>query len=309
MYSTPPCGSSMVLRSLALLMALGGATPAMAQFDIPGTKPSSQESGNTLVNVGAEIDGSAVVPGESFLLGVRYTIKPGWHIYWRNAGESGSPTELSLSLPEGFTAGAIRWPRPEIFTSMGDTSFGYSKETMLFVPIQAPATVQGEEVSIGIKTAWLVCKEVCLFGEKELTLKAPLAKAGDVVRFKREDATSLFSRMLGQVPKPLTSMPGAQAECVPTSEGMTLKISGPARRGAKVVFVPDHTPGVRYQGKAPFSATIRRNGFLVEVPLEVALDDALGQPLRAAGVLIIGTGDSSPALTVEVPIPETEKED
>ena len=35
--------------------------------------------------------------GEPGFIGVQYTIKPGWHIYWENPGESGIPTEVMSS--------------------------------------------------------------------------------------------------------------------------------------------------------------------------------------------------------------------
>ena len=122
-----------------LVVVAGWCSPVMAQFSLPGQDPV-QQTGNTLVKTAAELDGSAIIPGETVLLGVRYTIHPKWHIYWRNAGESGAPTELNITAPEGFTTGTIRWPRPDVFTSMGDTCFGYAGETMLFIPITAPNT-------------------------------------------------------------------------------------------------------------------------------------------------------------------------
>jgi len=45
---------------------------------------------------------SAIAPGQPFMLGFKFTIAPGWHIYWKNPGDSGLPTEVKLNLPEGF---------------------------------------------------------------------------------------------------------------------------------------------------------------------------------------------------------------
>ena len=191
---------------------------------------------------------------------------------------------------------------------MGDTCFGYAGETMLFIPITAPNTITGEQVTIKITTEWLVCSDVCLFGKKEFSLSVPVARSGEQVTFKREDTRSFFSRMLAEVPSPLAKMPGAQASVADTPEGPVLQIRGPARRGAKVEFLPDHTPGVRYSGKAPFQAKVDGAGFLVEVPLVIAPDDALGKPLRAAGILLIGEGRKSPALEVDISISTGESE-
>lgn len=45
-----------------------------------------------------------VVPGRPFQVALRQQIKPGWHTYWSNPGESGLPTTISWSLPKEFAA-------------------------------------------------------------------------------------------------------------------------------------------------------------------------------------------------------------
>src|SRR5215210_4174601 len=52
-------------------------------------------------------------PDQTLLVGVHLKMAPGWHTYWRNAGDAGSPTEIKWTLPEGVTAGPIQWPIPE----------------------------------------------------------------------------------------------------------------------------------------------------------------------------------------------------
>jgi DsbC/DsbD-like thiol-disulfide interchange protein len=41
-------------------------------------------------------------PGSTAIVAVRQDIKPGWHTYWRNPGDSGGATELTWSLPPAF---------------------------------------------------------------------------------------------------------------------------------------------------------------------------------------------------------------
>ena len=55
---------------------------------------------------------SAIVPGQSLQLGLRLKLDPGWHVYWKNAGDSGNPPTLQVKLPPGFKAGsaAVRVP-------------------------------------------------------------------------------------------------------------------------------------------------------------------------------------------------------
>ena len=74
-------------RLLVLLVALFAA-PAFGQSPTAVVQTD---------NVRAELlaDVSAVKPGEPFWVGLRQTIRPKWHTYWKNPGESGLPTEIA----------------------------------------------------------------------------------------------------------------------------------------------------------------------------------------------------------------------
>jgi DsbC/DsbD-like thiol-disulfide interchange protein len=47
---------------------------------------------------------AALAPGENWV-GLRLRPEPGWHVYWRNPGDSGIPSRLDWQLPEGVAAG------------------------------------------------------------------------------------------------------------------------------------------------------------------------------------------------------------
>ena len=53
-----------------------------------------------------------LVAGQPMWLGLRLQHQPGWHTYWKNAGDSGLATQLEWSLPPGVQAGATNWPLP-----------------------------------------------------------------------------------------------------------------------------------------------------------------------------------------------------
>ena len=95
-------------RLLALLLALLAAGSAFGQTPAPGQSVVQTD------NVRAELlaDVAAVKPGEPFWVGLRQTIRPKWHTYWKNPGESGLPTEIKWTLPEGVKADPIVWPAP-----------------------------------------------------------------------------------------------------------------------------------------------------------------------------------------------------
>jgi thiol:disulfide interchange protein/DsbC/DsbD-like thiol-disulfide interchange protein len=117
-----------------------------------------------------------VVPGETLHLALTYELEPHWHIYWQNPGSSGLPVEIEWTLPEGFEAGEIQWPAPERIELGGLINYGYEDAVTLIVPVQVPETVRvGAAVNISAKVFWLMCKEMCLPGDANLSMELPVA--------------------------------------------------------------------------------------------------------------------------------------
>ena len=57
-------------------------------------------------------DTSIVVPGKSFLLGIRFELEKNWHLYWENPGSSGFPLSIEWNLPTDFEVGPLQFPSP-----------------------------------------------------------------------------------------------------------------------------------------------------------------------------------------------------
>src|SRR4029453_6804840 len=131
-------------RLLVLLLALLAA-PAQAQAVVQTE------------NVRAELlaDASAIKPGEPFWVGLRQTIRPKWHTYWKNPGDSGLPTEITWTLPAGAKADPIVWPRPHLFDISGVINYGFKDEAVLLVRITPPAGLSGT-LKLEAAANWLV---------------------------------------------------------------------------------------------------------------------------------------------------------
>ncbi len=164
---------NMLRRILLPLLTLVLLTSsAQAQFGLLGP----------VERVQAELiaDTTAIEPGRSFRLGVRYQIDPEWHIYWKTSGDAGLPTEITWRLPEGFRIGEIQWPVPERFVDGEIVTYAYSDEVVLVAEVIAPEALDPavESWTFGADSHWLVCKVECVPGEKigmELTLPAGVA--------------------------------------------------------------------------------------------------------------------------------------
>lgn len=173
-------------RLLALLLALLAAAPAFAQSVVQTD------------NVRAELlaDASAIKPGEPFWVGLRQTIRPKWHTYWKNPGDSGLPTQIAWTLPDGATADPIVWPRPHLFDLSGVINYGFKDEATLLVRITPPANVSGS-FKLSAEANWLVCEDVCIPEDGKFELTLPVTAAGAPA----PPATrAIFDRARQQVP-------------------------------------------------------------------------------------------------------------
>ncbi|WP_404325728.1 protein-disulfide reductase DsbD family protein [Aerophototrophica crusticola] len=151
----------------ALALSLFAALPAAAN-------PVRTE--NVEAQLSAELP--AAVPGQTLWMAVTQRIRPGWHTYWKNPGDSGIPTEIKWTLPQGWSAGAIVWPAPERFPIGPLVNFGYKDEVHLLVPLTVPADAKpGDSVTLKADVDWLVCEDICIPESASLTL--PLAVAAE----------------------------------------------------------------------------------------------------------------------------------
>ncbi len=112
--------------------------------------------------------------GDAVFLGVRFDIKPGWHIYWKNPGGAGLATDIRWRLPAGIDAGDLQWPLPVAFTQSGDIpGYGYEGSVVLAAELRS-ANHPPDNAVVGASVSWLACRDVCVLGSAEL--EAPWAE-------------------------------------------------------------------------------------------------------------------------------------
>jgi thiol:disulfide interchange protein DsbD len=100
---------------------------------------------------------------------VHFEIIPGWHLYWRNPGDSGEAPRIDWSLPAGWQAGAIQWPVPKRIPVGPLTNYGYEDQVTLLVPLEGDLTGAGP---ITARLDWLVCEVECIPESAVLALPA-----------------------------------------------------------------------------------------------------------------------------------------
>lgn len=128
------------------------------------------------VSVDLISESSVLVPGKTAWFGLHLRHDPHWHSYWINPGDSGLPTRLKWTLPDGYTADAIAWPAPSRFEVSGLYNFGYAGKVVLPVAIHVPeSATPGQLVTLSVEASWLVCREECVTGKANLELGLPVA--------------------------------------------------------------------------------------------------------------------------------------
>lgn len=144
----------------------------------------------TPVNAKLISDVISVQPGDSFRLGALIEIDPGWHVYWKNPGDSGLPTKLEFEIPRSFDQTNIFWPIPSSFKSpQGGVDYGYEDSVLLWTNIEVPEdTKLSSNPKIQAELSWISCKEICIPGKSNLSYDLKLSKK------TKQNNSNLFSK-------------------------------------------------------------------------------------------------------------------
>ena len=232
---------------------------------LPSLPASAQKVTGRLV-----AENTTVQPGTPFWVGVQLKMKPHWHIYWRNPGDSGLATTIDWELPEGFSAGPIQWPRPISFEFEGLINYGYEDQVTLLVQIAPPAELQAPgEVDLKANAAWLACESICIPEDATLSLRLPVARKAPVPDPERQPDFSAARQLL--------PAPGEDWENSFTDEGTTLvvKIQPPEDTGeiSSSGFFPHSMELIQYDATQHWEAVgdhynliLAKSAYAVELP-------------------------------------------
>ena len=89
----------------------------------------------------AHLQVQLIIPDGQLYLGVQngaglyFKMEPGWHIYWKNPGDSGEPPHIHWTLPAGITASPMQFPAPERLPLGPLMDFGYENEVYFPIPL------------------------------------------------------------------------------------------------------------------------------------------------------------------------------
>ncbi len=256
----------------ASLLSLGASLPAFA---------ASDSADVAHLHVQLVIPGQSLRPDAANDAGLYFKLEPGWHIYWKNSGDSGLPPHAKWTLPDGITATALQFPAPTRLPLGPLMDFGYEHEVLFPLSIDVEKSVKRGPANLHAKVDWLVCREVCIPGKAELEIKRDVAAPGTVPSTGEPDA-SLWQRWSNKLPKPLE--PGAKAIFQPTPTGFRIGIETGHRETEAAFFPADQDI---LDNPAPQKVTSTAKGLILELKKDANLT---ANPSQLAGVIELSGG-------------------
>lgn len=180
---------------------------------------------------------AAVAPGDQYLAALKLDLEDGWHVYWKNPGDSGESPQIEWTLPAGVTTGAFSWPAPHAIPVATLMNYGYEHQVVLPFQVNVPATYKpGDRLELTGQARWLICSDVCVPEQAKLSIALPVEAA------PRADgpAGELIAESLAATPRPAVGEMKARR----TPTGFRLGVADPdilaaARTAKSIRFYPE----------------------------------------------------------------------
>ncbi|QQL43745.1 protein-disulfide reductase DsbD family protein [Sulfuriroseicoccus oceanibius] len=159
--------ASRLLAPVAAAAALASAPEAAAQFDF--LNPTEEQAPPVTADLIAEV--SSTAPGEAFTVAIPLVHGDHWHTYWKNSGNISLPLEVEWSLPDGWTAGPLQWPTPQVIETSGVNGYAYEHTIHLLATITPPADAAQGPQKIAAEVWWQACDpSSCVPGSSDVSL-------------------------------------------------------------------------------------------------------------------------------------------
>jgi len=176
---------------------------------------------------------NAITPGKPFDLGLQFQLSSGWHIYWKNSGDSGKAPSVTWTAPPGFSFGELSYPVPKRNDSAGNIVTNILEgEPVLLSTVMPPAALSEKSVTLDADVRYLICNETCLIESAKVHLMMPVAEAGTEPKPANE---SLFAKARKSLPSAssayLTVTPRVQPEALAPGGDFELKVDIDIKRG------------------------------------------------------------------------------
>jgi thiol:disulfide interchange protein DsbD len=237
-------------------------------------------------------------PGDTLLAGVHFHMAKGWHIYWRNSGQSGLPPTIEWDLPKGVTVGDIQWPVPKKLPEPEQTTYIYENDVVLLVPLSIAKEAAPGSVNLQAKLSWLECNTKCI--NENANVSAKLVVGSEA---KPSKDAQLLEEWKSRLPKPGDSVAPHgwwEGKAVGDSRPVVLEWMA-VGKVTEADFFPDSSEKFEVQ---PMTEKLLSTGDGVRLRAQVK--KLSGEwPSKVSGLLIQRAGGQETAYEAKISIAET----
>lgn len=224
-------------------------------------------------------------------IAVKLKIKQGWHIYWKNPGDSGLPTEFVWELPDNVSISEPYFPAPKKIPFSDMANYGYENEVLILFNLIIDDNYINDKIKLNVKINRLVCKEECI-AEKSDEEKEFKIDNSEI----KSDNFALFQKFSEQLPEKIE----LKAESQILNNSMLLKIYS-LENIKNAEFFPYQSGIYMHGAEQNFKTT--ENGFSLILTLDKFRID---EPESLNGVLV--TEKDKQKRYYEINVPLTKKE-
>ena len=255
-------------------------SPSSAQFVNTAAKPD--------FNARLIVGGADRNDPSANWLGLAVRLGPGWHTYWRSAGDAGAPPEFDWSSSTNIDEPTIEWPAPRRFSDAGIDSFGYADEVVL--PIKVRVRDSQKPADVSLKLALYVCSTICTRNDLSFDARiTPGQRSGEQL--------GLIDRWRTRVPRPHSPNLAIRSLDLQTANPGALRIEATSTSGfaASDVFVDGDDAILAGHPKVAMNGA---NEAVITVPIDGVEKRNADKPLR---VTLVAGGN---AVEATVPAPQ-----
>lgn len=112
----------------------------------------------------------------TFKAGLQLRLGKGWFTYWRVAGDAGLPPQFDWHKSDNVKSVDVAWPVPKRKQVQGLQSFVYGDRVTF--PVTITRKDVNKDVALRLDLKVMICKEICIPENFDLTLKVPDKKDG-----------------------------------------------------------------------------------------------------------------------------------
>jgi thiol:disulfide interchange protein len=216
---------------------------------------------------------ATVAPGSTATVGLLFKMAPHWHIYWVNPGDSGEAPNVKWQLPQGASVGDFQWPTPKKLSLASLIDYGYEDTVLLAAPLQVPANATGT-LPLKAHVRWLVCAQICLPGQGDLSLDLPVAANAS----PNAANAAIFRETRERLPKPVP----APLKLTASQDKDSIHLQFAAKGTKEASFFPLESEKI--EDSAPQKVATRGGATELTLTKSTHLD---GDARRLHGVLVV----------------------